>query len=263
MVFKTKSTPLKLLQKKKKGKSSKAKSKAVKARASKPSTTQVVSAAASRNGSMKTFIDGFNAQTKELLVTSTVFKDYEFTSPNGVMVFTCSGRQPLFQGSDNYNISRMKSLKVWALPRAANAQVADSSFIVLYGTSVDGVGSGSLALAGQRSTVVNPTFNVKWTLVGETNFDSTFDSAIIGPSGVVGSNINYELARLQLIDPDTGEPSNQKIQLMFQIQFHISLPLKTDLRYSTTYTPDWVGGTITAPSDQYAMTKLDRLTSVV
>lgn len=217
-----------------------------------------------------------SGQQRELLFRAVDYLDW---GPNleKVLQYTVSNNQDFLKGSggpdlNDTGMARLQDISCWVLPRAANAQIATSTFQALYSTPAvpaldvifdSGTSDQATSQVAQRSTTVNPTFNTKWVQVGYTNFDRVFASSNLMP--VAGTNdqrttVGFSLA---LIDPDDGSTFTDPVQLMVVSTFAQTLPLTTSVRAGTTYTSSFNSVAPSAIGDKYAMVELLRLQDAI
>lgn len=214
---------------------------------------------------MSTISDYSN--NKEILVVAQDFLDYKAESGKPVLNYDFGAEQAIFafqSGAPNAVPGVIpRKVEVYALPRASNANVSSTSYIVAYstvGAPYANIGDGTRVTRAyaQRNTIINPTFNVNWKMVGMTNFDSLFDSSMVVPTGPSGTQ--FSLFRLSILDPDSGLPINADIQLRIVITYSAPLPVQGAIRRAVAYIDEFAddsdAGGVAPLSTDFAMIKM-------
>ena len=138
---------------------------------------------------------------------------------------------------NSIQFTTVRSVKCWVLPRVTiGGSVSDRLFCALFAVPATSVTNGINAETtldahiGQKTTLVKPDYDVRWTLVGAVNFDKAFDSSVMVPySTTAGAAVGATcLFRLALVDPDTGGPyyaeEGSSVQVMYEVDLTVPLP---------------------------------------
>jgi len=180
---------------------------------------------------------------RELKWTATYYFDYQAASnsasyhPIGVSL----NQDAFGTGSREGNI--ITKVTIHALPVSSNAQNFASSYLFQGATLSDsnsGTGDNKLRLLNVTNKLVHPTFNVTWAKLYQCDFLKVFRDSNVRP--YVNSTAVQEVARIRLVDPDSGLTfTTTPIQMKVDVEFTSNLPIENvfGITSKTQYASGW------------------------
>lgn len=133
-------------------------------------------------------------------------------------------------GAPSHPVAKVKSCKLYVLPNF-NLDPVNSSFVVLFGipvlTSVQPPTVGAqldFKYAAQKATLVTPTANMDWVLVGE------WDDSIFHNSNIIPAESNRQgtvIAEWSLVNSDSFSVINKAAQFMIEYEIEQAMPQVT------------------------------------
>lgn len=158
------------------------------------------------------FMDSFTA-------TSTAGQQYQVNLKNipGLPI----------AGDASKPVAKIKGAKLFALPNFA-MDPSDTAFVILFGipilTSIQAPSTDAqldCKYAAQKTTVVTPTANMDWVLVGEWN-DSIFQNSNIIPAE--SDKHGTVIAEWSVVDTDKFNPLAKGVQFMIEYEIEQAVP---------------------------------------
>lgn len=149
-------------------------------------------------------------------------------------------------GSPSHPVAKIKSVKLYAIPNFALDPV-NTSFVVLFGipvlTSVQPPSTEAqldCKYAAQKATLVTPTANMDWVLVGQ------WDDSIFHNSNIIPAESNRQgtvIAEWSIVDSDKFQPIQKAVQFMIEYEIEQAMPQVTYFHslFASTPTHAWQG----------------------
>lgn len=205
---------------------------------------------------------GTVANTKELNFRTTTFFDWDNPTASGTPVarYIWSRAQASLsnQGLLKSNVlSRLKSVRVWVLPRAQNALVADTAYAVLFGVPVVDAES-TKSLTATRNTVVKPDFNIQWILAGEYG-PEIFDDNMALPDTSGDEQCIFEMTCVNI--DDGSALVDESVQVAVEINYAQPLPVEATTKVAVAKAASFEGKLFTAAENQFGMVELTHLSN--
>lgn len=198
--------------------------------------------------------------TKELVFKKSFYRDWS-NSTDGTnrscyqFAFDTRSNNPFapeLSGSaqmEAFNICRIKTVKVYALPRFS-LDTGASGIVALYSLPVQAGGELSdVAGSNQKSTFLTPTAISDWVYIGGFNQQKTFSTSTLLPAV---DKAHQVIGTVAFVAPETGDPvrtpSSNGIQIRFDVIYAVTIPnlLKVELEtayetYSDANSPTFAG----------------------
>lgn len=213
---------------------------------------------------------GMHAQSKELRFKSRQFIDFVGTEAAPVLKYAFGLLQESLGTADTgeklTSTIRLNRVKVFSLPRSVNAANASSSYLALFGLPVAQADEGFPAnqnLLAQRNTLVNPTFNVNWVLIGNADFDKLYRDTQYEPTVSESTPYGYNVFSLTFRDPDVNAKTKvitEPIQLCVEIDFTETLPIASTVKTGQLYEKAFLETGSPEIVSQLAMLTLEKIT---
>jgi len=181
-----------------------------------------------------------SGNTKEVISRFTFYDDILSLPASPYTAKFISRENLIGSKADIPTFAKIRSCKVYALPRSVNAGVATSSLLVA--THMRSIGSfgltgpAALEVIGQRTTMIPPTFNTTWRQVAHWNYLKTFKDALQQPlitTDADGVSIQ-ELGVVGIFNADDGNVIQVPVQLMYVVE--VALPIANVSSYNAPVT---------------------------
>lgn len=172
------------------------------------------------------------AATKEVGIKYVFYDDWdaEAQALNPIFAKYFGNQSTLLNPEASFDVKyfqRIKRVSLYVLPRASNAEVANSTFVAVCGVRGVTAEGSTLQILGNSQTVVHPDFKLGWQRVATWNYSKLFSDTQIVPEYQDGGDL-VNTGFVGIYNPDDGSVFDSNVQLRWDIEVANPLPIASE-----------------------------------